>query len=126
MSPLSWILLLVIYFVNLIAGMYLFHWTECPKELEGLREKHKENIKVTALVKKVESMMVGNVYEELEETLEPGEMEELVRIWSGRGVTLLDERAGNNTAEKVCVKWDKLNSFFFAFTVVTTIGEAAQ
>ena len=52
-------------------------------------------------------------------------MEELVRIWSGRGVTVLDERAGNNTAE-VCVKWDKLNSFFFAFTVVTTIGEAAQ
>ena len=125
MSPLSWILLLVIYFVNLIAGMYLFHWTECPKELEGLREKQKENIKLAALVKKVESMMVGNVYEELEETLEPGEMEELVRIWSGRGVTVLDERAGNNTAE-VCVKWDKLNSFFFAFTVVTTIGEAAQ
>ena len=130
MSPLSWLFLLVIYFLNLIVGMYIFHGTECPKELEDMREKHKEDLKLTALVKKMENMMVGNVYEELEETLEPGEMEELVRIWSGRGVTMLDEKAGNNSqaddTDIICVKWDKLNSFFFAFTAVTTIGETIQ
>ena len=125
MSPLSWLFLLVIYFVNLIVGMYLFHWTECPKELEDLTAKHKEDIKLTALVKKMEKMVVGNVYEELEEVLLPGEMEELVRIWSLRGVTMLDER-NSSQAAKVCVKWDKLNSFFFAFTAVTTIGEVTQ
>ena len=122
MSPLSWLFLLVIYFLNLIVGMFLFNWTECPKELEDARVKHKQDIKLAALMKKMEDMMV---YEELEEILEPEEMEELVRIWSLRGVTMLDERNSSQTA-KVCVKWDKLNSFFFAFTAVTTIGEVAQ
>ena len=127
MSPLSWLFLLVIYFLNLIVGMYIFHGTECPKELEDMRARHKEDIKLTALVQKMENMMVGNVYEELEEILEPGEMEELVRIWSGRGVTMLEEKAGNSSeaddTDIICVKWDKLNSFFFAFTAVTTIGK---
>lgn len=120
MSPLSWLFLLVIYFLNLIVGMFLFNWTECPKELEDMSAKHKEDIKLTALMKKMEKIMV---YEELEEILEPGEMEELVRTWSGRGVTRLDTNAGNNNESTlICEKWDKLNSFFFAFTAVTTIG----
>ena len=37
MSPLSWLLLLVIYFATLVVGMLIFHSTECPKELETLR-----------------------------------------------------------------------------------------
>ena len=85
MSPFSWLALLVIYFLNLIVGMFLFNWTECPKELEDLSAKHKEDIKLAALMKKMENMMV---YEELEEILE---------IWSGRGVTGLDVNVGNNS-----------------------------
>ena len=120
MSPFSWLFLLVVYFLNLIVGMFLFNWTECPKELEDARVKHKEDIKLAALMKKMEDMMV---FEELEEILEPGEMEELVKIWSGREVTRLDVNSGNSTESTlICVKWDKLNSFFFAFTAVTTIG----
>ena len=73
--------------------------------------KHKEDIKLAALMK------------EVEEIAKPGEMEELVRILSVRGVTMLDGNAGNNSdSTLICVKWDKLNSFFFAFTAVTTIG----
>ena len=105
MSPLSWLLLLVIYFATLVVGMLIFHSTECPKELETLREKRLEDLKLTTLVTKMEKMLVGKVYEELQEVLEPGEMEELVRIWSsGKMVTRENQRAGNEsqTAE-VCV-----------------------
>ena len=105
MSPLSWLLLLVIYFATLVVGMLIFHSTECPKELETLRAKRFEDLKLTALVNKMENMLVGKVYEELDEVLEPGEMEELVRIWSsGKMVTRENQRAGNEsqTAE-VCV-----------------------
>ena len=105
MSPLSWLLLLVIYFATLVVGMLIFHSTECPKELETLRAKRLEDLKLTALVTKMENMLVGKVYEELEEVLEPGEMEEVVRIWSsGKVVTRDNQRAGNEsqTAE-VCV-----------------------
>ena len=104
MSPLSWLLLLVIYFATLVVGMLIFHSTECPKELETLRAKRLEDLKLTALVTKMENMLVGKVYEELEEVLEPGEMEELVRIWSGKVVTRENQKAGNEsqTAE-VCI-----------------------
>ena len=105
MSPLSWLLLLVIYFATLVVGMLIFHSTECPKELETLRAKRFEDLKLTALVNKMENMLVGKVYEELDEVLEPGEMEQLVRIWSsGKMVTRENQRAGNEsqTAE-VCV-----------------------
>ena len=105
MSPLSWLLLLVIYFATLVVGMLIFHSTECPKELETLRAKRFEDLKLTALVNKMENMLVGKVYEELDEVLEPGEMEQLVRIWSsGKVVTRDNQRAGNEsqTAE-VCV-----------------------
>ena len=105
MSPLSWLLLLVIYFATLVVGMLIFHSTECPKELETMRAKRFEDLKLTALVNKMENMLVGKVYEELEEVFEPGEMEELVRIWSsGKMVTQENQRAGNEsqTAE-VCV-----------------------
>ena len=105
MSPLSWLLLLVIYFATLVVGMLIFHSTECPKELETLRAKRFEDLKLTALVTKMENMLVGKVYEELDEVLEPGEMEQLVRIWSsGKMVTRENQRAGNEsqTAE-VCV-----------------------
>ena len=104
MSPLSWLLLLVIYFATLVVGMLIFHSTECPKELETLRAKRLEDLKLTALVTKMENMLVGKVYEELEEVLEPGEMEDLVRIWSGKVVTRDNQKTGNEsqTAE-VCV-----------------------
>ena len=105
MSPLSWLLLLVIYFATLVVGMLIFHSTECPKELETLRAKRLEDLKLTTLMNKMENMLVGKVYEELEEVLEPGEMEEVVRIWSsGKVVTRDNQRAGNEsqTAE-VCV-----------------------
>ena len=97
MSPLSWLLLLVIYFATLVVGMLIFHSTECPKELETLRAKRFEDLKLTALVNKMENMLVGKVYEELDEVLEPGEMEEVVRIWSGKVVTRENQRAGNES-----------------------------
>ena len=97
MSPLSWLLLLVIYFATLVVGMLIFHSTECPKELETLRAKRLEDLKLTALVTKMENMLVGKVFEELEEVLEPGEMEELVRIWSGKLVTRENQKAGNES-----------------------------
>ena len=98
MSPLSWLLLLVIYFATLVVGMLIFHSTECPKELETLSAKRLEDLKLTALVTKMENMLVGKVYEELDEVLEPGEMEELVRIWSsGKVVTRENQRAGNES-----------------------------
>jgi len=79
------------------------------------KRKHKEDIKLAALMK------------EVEEIAEPGEMEELVRMLSVRGVTMLDANLGNNSESTlICVKWDKLNSFFFAFTAVTTIGYGHQ
>ena len=105
MSPLSWLLLLVIYFATLVVGMLIFHSTECPKELETLRAKRFEDLKLTALVNKMENMLVGKVYEELDEVLEPGEMEQLVRIWSsGKVVTRENQMAGNESqAAEVCV-----------------------
>ena len=104
MSPLSWLLLLVIYFATLVVGMLIFHSTECPKELETLRAKRLEDLKLTALVNKMENMLVGKVYEELDEVLEPGEMEELVRIWSGKVVTRENQKAGNESQPaEVCV-----------------------
>ena len=66
MSPLSWLLLLVIYFATLVVGMLIFHSTECPKELETMRAKRLEDLKLTALVNKMENMLVGKVYEELD------------------------------------------------------------
>ena len=116
MTLLSWLLLLLIYFGMLIVGMFLFHHTECPKELEDLEVRVARAQELVAMVRRVQ----GKVGREVQ-----GEVEHLASraLESPWPVAWNPLAPLNSTAEKVCTKWDKPNSFFFAFTVVTTIGE---
>ena len=113
MSVRNWLVLLVIYIVNLFIGMALFNIVECPAELEGKRETKEREEEVREKVHSLEITLTRVQRKELEQILE---------YFGDPGLNLLE--ADSNSSDPICTKWDNQNSLFFAFTVVTTIGKS--
>ena len=105
MHLLSLFFLFLIYSGYLIIGGVIFHETECPQE----KEERKENFEHTEALLKLKTKLDGHDSETLEKVLKHFNAPKF-RVESG----------DNRTTE--CQRWDHVNSVFFSFTVVTTIG----
>ena len=98
------LILFLIYSGYLIIGGIIFHDTECPQEEEERREK----MGLIDAIKNLSKRLDGSDRETLEEVLK--------RYIS----TGFQDASDNQTTG--CKRWDHVNSVFFSFTVVTTIG----
>ena len=112
MSVRNWLILLVIYIANLFIGMALFHSVECPSELEEMKERESRVVEVR---QKIHRLTVTLAREQSKE------MEQILDHFKDLGLRIPDPPS--NTSDHICTKWDHQNSLFFAFTVVTTIGQ---
>ncbi len=101
---LSLLTLFVIYSGYLIIGGLIFHETECPQE----EEERKEKMELMDAIMNLRTKLDGSDRETLEEVL---------RRYISTGFQDVSE---NQTTD--CPGWDHVNSVFFSFTVVTTIG----
>ena len=108
----TWLLLLVIYVAYLVIGGFIFHHTECPAEIEEKLETWRSD---SELVRAVVDM---------KETLSEVDRDKLDFILNHVVVRYQLNVIESNLTDKIikCSKWDFENSFFFSFTVVTTIG----
>lgn len=118
MSLRSWLILLLFYIGFLFLGAILFHVTECPEELTALRNKLEAEGRVLENIERMRRIVATEGKEVLEE---------IVGHWSEQGFVMGNGSVQNGTEPKPeCIKWDHQNAFFFAFTVVTTIGYGHQ
>ena len=109
----SWLLLLVIYVAYLVIGGFIFHYTECPKELDSARQQFEEDTKLNLAIL------------DLREKLNDSDVLETVINKISENHVISNEFSNSfedNRNLTKCKKWDYENSLFFAFTVVTTIG----
>ena len=104
MHLLSLFFLFLIYSGYLIIGGLIFHETECPQEIE----EGKENLELTEALLKLKTKLDDHDSETLEKVLNHFIAPEF------------RDDSDNRTTE--CQRWDHVNSVFFSFTVVTTIG----
>ena len=96
--------LFLIYSGYLIIGGVIFHETECPQEEEERREK----------MELIDAIMI------LRTKLDGSDRETLEEVLKRYNLTVFQESSENQTTD--CPRWDHVNSVFFSFTVVTTIG----
>ena len=101
----SWLLLLILYIAYLIIGGFIFHYTECPEELSNKNKTWEEKGQLASDLLQLEQKL-----NESDKFL----IENVIHRVIGED---LDTKYNNK-----CHKWDFENSFFFSFTVVTTIG----
>ena len=126
MRMLSWVILFLIYSGYLIIGGVIFHSIECPHE----EEQRKEEFELKDDIMNLTTTLDGQDRETLEKVLKryisTEFPDESVNVSNkGRFIwTVFQEDNENQTID--CPGWDHVNSVFFSFTVVTTIGEAAQ
>ena len=104
MHMLSLLILFLIYSGYLIIGGVIFHETECPQE----EEKRREKMELVDAIMNLRTKLDGSDRETLEEVLKR------------YNLTVFQESSENQTTD--CPRWDHVNSVFFSFTVVTTIG----
>ena len=97
-------------FEYLWIGGVIFHYTECPEELENAKRlwEDERELALDLLMLKEE---LHNNYSHV--------MESVLQRVINKDFNYLDE----TTNKTVCRKWNYENSLFFAFTVVTTIGK---
>ena len=104
MHMFSLLTLFLIYSGYLIIGGVIFHETECPQEEEERREK----------MELIDAIMI------LRTKLDGSDRETLEEVLKRYNLTVFQESSENQTTD--CPRWDHVNSVFFSFTVVTTIG----
>ena len=104
MHMLSLLILFLIYSGYLIIGGVIFHETECPQE----EEKRREKMELVDAIMNLRTKLDGSDRETLEEVLKRYKL------------TVFQDASDNQTTD--CPRWDHVNSVFFSFTVVTTIG----
>jgi len=113
MNVVQWLLLLALYVAYLIVGGVIFHYTECPEELENAKRLWEDERELA-----LDLLMLK---EELHENYSHV-MESVLQRVINKDFDYLDA----TTNKTVCKKWNYENSLFFAFTVVTTIGYGHQ
>ena len=104
MRFLSLIFLFLIYTGYLIIGGVIFHTTECPQEQEESKQKYE----------------LREAIINLKTRLDDSDRETLEKVLKRYVSTDFQDESDNMTTD--CRRWDHVNSVFFSFTVVTTIG----
>ena len=104
MRFLSLIFLFLIYTGYLIIGGVIFHTTECPQEQEESKQKYE----------------LTEAIINLKTRLDDSDRETLEKVLKRYVSTDFQDESDNMTTD--CRRWDHVNSVFFSFTVVTTIG----
>ena len=94
-------------------GGVIFHYTECPEELENAKRVWEDERELA-----LDLLMLK---EELHENYSHV-MESVLHRVINKDFDYLDA----TTNKTVCKKWNYENSLFFAFTVVTTIGNMTK
>lgn len=104
MRFLSLVFLFLIYTGYLIIGGVIFHTTECPQEQEESKQKYE----------------LREAIINLKTRLDDSGRETLEKVLNRYVSSEFQDESDNMTTD--CRRWDHVNSVFFSFTVVTTIG----
>ncbi|XP_043527151.1 uncharacterized protein LOC122537753 isoform X1 [Frieseomelitta varia] len=107
MSKKQWLVLLMLFLTYLLLGASIFYHIESPLEIERAREAKRERIEINALL---HAHYVPNFKHDYDEIL--------------KKLTQYCEKSVYNYTEGETdrLDWDFYNSFYFAYTVVSTIG----
>ncbi|XP_046594345.1 open rectifier potassium channel protein 1 [Neodiprion lecontei] len=107
MSKRQWLVLLMLFLIYLLLGAFIFYHIEHPLEVEEVTEARRSRIQINALL---HEHYVPN------EEHDQNEIFEKLTAYCGKPVSNYTE------GEVDQYKWDFYNSFYFAYTVVSTIG----
>ncbi|XP_046422170.1 open rectifier potassium channel protein 1 [Neodiprion fabricii] len=107
MSKRQWLVLLMLFLTYLLLGAFIFYHIEHPLEVEEVTEARRSRIQINALL---HEHYVPN------EEHDQNEIFEKLTAYCGKPVSNYTE------GEVDQYKWDFYNSFYFAYTVVSTIG----
>nr|XP_034189164.1 open rectifier potassium channel protein 1 isoform X1 [Osmia lignaria]XP_034189165.1 open rectifier potassium channel protein 1 isoform X1 [Osmia lignaria]XP_034189166.1 open rectifier potassium channel protein 1 isoform X1 [Osmia lignaria]XP_034189167.1 open rectifier potassium channel protein 1 isoform X1 [Osmia lignaria]XP_034189168.1 open rectifier potassium channel protein 1 isoform X1 [Osmia lignaria]XP_034189169.1 open rectifier potassium channel protein 1 isoform X1 [Osmia lignaria] len=107
MSKKQWMVLLMLFLTYLLLGAFIFYHIESRLEIERVEKAKREQIEINALLQEHYMPSDTHDYDEIFEKLS---------VYCGKSVS-------NYTEGKTDpLKWDFYNSFYFAYTVVSTIG----
>lgn len=107
MSKKQWLVLLMLFLTYLLLGASMFYHIESRYEIDKLNETRKERNEINELLRKHYVPSIGNDQNEIFEKLTE---------YCGKSVHHYRE------GEIEHHQWDFYNSFYFAYTVVSTIG----
>ncbi|XP_074101515.1 open rectifier K[+] channel 1 [Cotesia typhae] len=107
MSKKQWMVLLMIFFAYLLFGTGLFFYLESQDEIEKVQKARQERIEINELLHK---------YYVPDTKKDQHEIFEKLSQYCGKSVKNYSE------GEEDPLKWDFYNTFYFSYTVVSTIG----
>ncbi|XP_043285975.1 open rectifier potassium channel protein 1 [Venturia canescens] len=108
MSKRQWMVLLMLFLTYLLLGASIFYHIESQIEIENVAKARQERIEINALL--------DGCYDGPEKPSKQHEILQRLSDYCGKSVY---SYAAN---ESDPLKWDFYNSFYFAYTVVSTIG----
>ncbi|XP_066597403.1 open rectifier potassium channel protein 1-like [Prorops nasuta] len=106
MSKKQWMVLLMLFLTYLLLGASIFYQIESPLEIEKVKRAKQERIEINALLHQHYMPINSQSQDDI-----------LKKLASYCGKSL-----NNSTEDDNDLKWDFYNSFYFAYTVVSTIG----
>ncbi|XP_015125527.1 open rectifier potassium channel protein 1 [Diachasma alloeum] len=107
MSKKQWMVLLMLFLTYLLLGASIFYHIESRLEVEKVQAARQERVEINALL---------HAHYMPESTEDQHEILEKLTVYCGKSVYNYSEN------EEDPLKWDFYNSFYFAYTVVSTIG----
>ncbi|XP_029034156.1 open rectifier potassium channel protein 1 [Osmia bicornis bicornis] len=107
MSKKQWMVLLMLFLTYLLLGAFIFYHIESRLEIERVEKAKREQIEINALLHEHYVPSDTHDYDEIFGKLS---------VYCGKSVSNYTE------GETDPLKWDFYNSFYFAYTVVSTIG----
>ncbi|XP_014207521.1 open rectifier potassium channel protein 1 isoform X2 [Copidosoma floridanum] len=107
MSKKQWLVLLMLFLLYLLLGASMFYHIESPLEVKHVHEARLKRIEIHSLLNEHYRSSGGHDQHEI--------LEKLTK-YCGKSVHNYSE------GETDPLKWDFYNSFYFAYTVVSTIG----
>nr|XP_033342035.1 open rectifier potassium channel protein 1 [Megalopta genalis] len=107
MSKKQWIVLLMLFLTYLLLGASMFYHIESPLEMERVKKANREREQINELLHKYYMPVHHNDRDDIFGKLS---------LYCGKSV------GGYGENETDYYSWDFYNSFYFAYTVVSTIG----
>ncbi|XP_063986413.1 open rectifier potassium channel protein 1 [Diachasmimorpha longicaudata] len=107
MSKKQWMVLLMLFLTYLLLGASMFYHIESRLEIEKVQAARMERMEINALL---------HAHYMPESTEDQHEILDKLTVYCGKSVYNYSD------SEEDQLKWDFYNSFYFAYTVVSTIG----